>query len=44
MAMLVVVGDGGGITSIEENLSTMKAGKREKQAFRDLFELSLAGH
>ena len=42
MAMLVVVGDGGGITSIEDNISEMRASKVEKQAFRDLFEQSLA--
>lgn len=41
MEMLVVVGDGGGVASIEDSLSAMKAGKREKQAFRDLFALSL---
>lgn len=41
MAMLVVVGDGGGVASLEDSLSAMKAGRREKQAFRDLFALSL---
>lgn len=43
MAMLVVVGDGGGVASIEDSISAMKAGDREKQAFRDLFALSLTG-
>ncbi|WIY27311.1 plastocyanin/azurin family copper-binding protein [Parasedimentitalea psychrophila] len=40
MAMLVIVGGGGGVTSIDESLGAMRASDREKQAFRDLFELS----
>ncbi|KAE9628808.1 hypothetical protein FEE96_15315 [Parasedimentitalea maritima] len=44
MAMLVVVGDGGGVTSIDAEVEEMRAHKKEKQAFLDLFAAHLAGN
>ncbi len=43
MVMLVIVGDGGGVTDISTQVQAMKARPAEKKAFRDLFESYLNG-
>ncbi len=43
MALLVVVGDGGGVTDISAQIDAMKARPVEKNAFRALFQSYLEG-
>ncbi|WP_421702738.1 plastocyanin/azurin family copper-binding protein [Aliiroseovarius sp.] len=43
MTLLVVVGDGGGVTDISEQIEAMRAGAKEKAAFRRLFQEYLDG-
>ena len=43
MALLVVVGDGGGVTDISAQIDAMKARPVEKNAFRMLFQSYLEG-